>query len=95
MDGLVCDACGKTLLLESSTRYVVEIRGYAAYDPLELTRADLQRDLEAEMRAVVDELTRKDPREAEEEVHKEFRLDLCPECWKRYAQDPLRGVGQG
>ena len=92
MDGLVCDVCQKTLLLDSSTRYIVEVRGYAAYDPLELTRADLERDLDKEMREVVAELARKDPVEAEEEIHKEFRFDLCPECWKRYARDPLNGL---
>ncbi len=92
MDGLVCDACGATLLLESDVRYVVRIEGFAAYDPLELTRADLERDLEGEMRSALEELSRLGESEAQDQVHRAFAYDLCPGCFARYIKDPLSGL---
>jgi hypothetical protein len=92
-DGLTCDGCGAPLLLDAEVRYVLDVRGYAAYDPLEITRADLDRDLDAEMRHTLEDLRERDPRALEEEVHNEFRFDLCPRCWKRFLRNPLGGLG--
>jgi hypothetical protein len=92
MDGLVCDACGGTLLLDQDVRYVVRIEGFAAYDPLEITRADLQRDLEGEMKDALDALSRLTADEAQDQVHRSFAYDLCPACFRRYIQDPLKGL---
>ena len=89
MDGLTCDVCYEGLLLEQDVRYVLKIEGYAAYDPLELTREDLRRDLESELRGVIKRLETKDKDEAQDEVHRAFSYDLCPRCWKQYLKDPL------
>lgn len=87
--GLVCDACGEPLLLESDVRYVVRIRGVAAYDPLEITREDLDRDHEGDMARLLDEMASRDPGELEDGVHKEWTLDLCSRCWRAFRVDPL------
>ena len=92
-DGLVCDGCGDALLGDSDVRYVLEVRGFAAYDPLEITRADLaRRDLGAEMSELLGKMAEQDAAELEADVFQEFRYDLCPRCWKRYRADPLRGL---
>lgn len=95
MDGLVCDGCGATLLLDSDVRYVLRIEGFAAYDPLELTRDDLKRDFRAEMRALLESLSRLSAEEAQDQVYRSFRFDLCPECWRRYLGDPIGGLRRG
>ena len=92
MDGLVCDGCGRTLLLEEDVRYVLRVEGFAAYDPLEITREDLKRDLEADLRSLIERLSDVSEEEAEGQVHREFRFDLCPGCWRRYRKDPLTGL---
>ena len=43
MDHLTCDRCGNGLLLDAPVRYEVRIEVKSAYDPLELTREDLDR----------------------------------------------------
>ncbi|HZN58232.1 MAG TPA: hypothetical protein VFD71_09180 [Planctomycetota bacterium] len=91
MDGLVCDACGDALLADSDVRYVLEIRGYAAYDPLEITRQDLAGDLEGEMKKLLTELEATNEEDAESQVHRAWKLDLCPRCWRSYQRDPLSG----
>ncbi len=92
MDGLVCDACGGTLLLDADVRYLVKIEGYAAYDPLELTRRDLQRDFDVEMKALMETLSSLGEAEAQDQVHRAFAFDLCPACWRKYIKDPLAGL---
>jgi hypothetical protein len=91
-DGLVCDACGATLLADSDVRYVLEIRGYAAYDPMELGPGALAADHRGEMERLIRAMESMDPTELEDDIHKEFRVDLCPRCWKVYRRDPLSGL---
>jgi hypothetical protein len=91
-DGLVCDACGATLLLESDVRYVLRMEGHAAYDPMEVTREDLERDLRAEMRALLETLSGLSAEEAQDQVYRSFDFDLCPRCWRAFLDDPLRGL---
>lgn len=90
MDTAVCDLCGADLL-GRELRYVVEIKVYAGCDPLEITAADLSRDLRAEMNELVKKLKRAEPESLEEEVYTELRFDLCPACRRRYLAEPLPG----
>lgn len=89
MNGLVCDRCGKNLLIDESVRYTVLIRVQAAYDPLEITEEDLRRDLDAEMNKTVEALEHVTPEEAMNQVFREFRFDLCPPCQRAYLAAPL------
>jgi hypothetical protein len=89
MDHLTCDLCGKALLVEEGVRYEARIQVYAAYDPLELTAADLAQDTRERLRRVLEQLRRMDPQEAEDSVYREFLFDLCPACQRRYLRSPL------
>jgi len=89
MDHLTCDLCGKALLIEEGVRYEARIQVYAAYDPLEITDADLAKDHRAELRRLLEELEHLDPQEVEDSVYKEFLFDLCPACQRRYLRHPL------
>lgn len=84
-----CDMCGKVLLADEDTRYVVKVEVYAAYDPMELTSKDLQDDRTEEMQDLLDEMADIDPEVLEDQVYKTFRFDLCPECHAAYLKDPL------
>ena len=84
-----CDLCGKTLLADEDTRYVVKVEVYAAYDPMELTSQDLEDDRTEEMQDLLDEMADSDPEHLEDQVYKVFRFDLCPECHEAYLTDPL------
>jgi hypothetical protein len=89
MDHLTCDLCGRPLLVGESVRYQVRIQVFAAYDPLELTPEDLARDHQAEIRALLQQLERLDPQEAEDSVYREFHFDLCMACQRHYLRHPL------
>ena len=81
----VCDMCGKPLLENEDVRYVVRIEVYAAYESAE--PPDEYDDLDA----VEDMLDEAEDAEApaEDDTIPPFRFDLCPECHKRYLEDPL------
>ena len=87
---LACDICGKTLLLDEDVRYIVNVEVLAAYDPLELTQEDLNKDFRKELRELVERMKDMDPEKAQDSVYRKLRFDLCPACQKEYLKDPLR-----
>jgi len=84
-----CDLCGKTLLAEEDTRYVVKIEVYAAYDPMEICGDDLREDHDDEIQGLLAQMEDMDAEDLEDQVFKTFRFDLCPECHEAYLKDPL------
>ena len=85
---ITCDGCGAPLK-KHDLRYTVKIDVRAAYDEIEIGLADLVRDHDAEIRALIDQLCSQDPREVEETVYKLINLDLCPRCQRAFIRDPL------
>lgn len=89
MNGIVCDRCGKALLIEEPVRYTMQLRITAAYDPLELTTRDLEADLREE---VADLLARTDgmtEKELAESVMADRLFDLCPPCSREVLENPF------
>jgi len=84
-----CDLCGKPLLADEDTRYILKIEVYAAYDPMEITQKDLAEDRTQEMEELLDQMADMDAEDLEDQVHKTFRFDLCPACHAKYLEDPL------
>lgn len=81
-----CDLCGKDLHAQEDPRFVVKIEAYSARDPKELTEADLDEDhLEQVSQLLQDEPEKIDLPAATQF----FRFDLCGDCHRRFARDPL------
>lgn len=89
MEGLSCDMCGGSLLVESEVRYEVRIEVKAAYDPMELTKNDLDRDFQAEIARLLQQMQGMTREEAQDSVYKTMKFDLCPACQKIYVQRPM------
>jgi hypothetical protein len=89
MDHLTCDRCGNGLLLDAPVRYEVRIEVKSAYDPLEITEEDLAKAGD-ELRRTVEQLRDYSAEQAQDEVYREFRFDLCATCQKAYLKSPLR-----
>jgi hypothetical protein len=87
---VTCDLCGKNLCPGQDHRYVVKMEVFAAHDPAKITEADLDDDhmeaLSELLQGIED--AEVDPDSAEPSS-KQFRYDLCPECCKKFVQDPL------
>ena len=86
---LTCSMCDKTLMLDEDVRYVVQIKVFAAADPMEISPEDLRKDLRAELLRLVREAEKLSGEELEAQVHKEFKFHLCPRCQREYLKNPL------
>lgn len=94
MDGITCDMCGKSLLVDEGVRYIARVEIFAAYDVLELTSDDLaKRDIRKEIAETIDSMKDRDSRDLAEEVHAVRRFDLCPSCRRKLLEmlPPNRG----
>ena len=87
---VTCDLCGKVLRPGDDQHFVVKVEVFAAQDPAEITEADLDED---HMEAVSELLREMEDGDAGSEdlerPMQHFRYDLCPQCRKRFASDPL------
>ena len=90
MDSVTCDLCGCDLLA-ADIRYVVKIEVYAAYDVQEITREDLDRDIEGEIKDLIAAIEGGELNEDElhETVYKDLTFDLCAACQRRFLDAPL------
>ena len=83
-----CDLCGRDLGRSEDLRYVVKMEIYAAFDP---TAADEDDDRD-HLQDIQDALERLDDMADDqigEDVYQQLRFDLCPECRKRFLNNPL------
>lgn len=85
----ICDRCGKGLLIGEDVRYEVTIEIKSAYDPMEITRDDLNKDFNEEILNLLNKMKHKTQQELEDEVYKLFKFDLCMECQKELLKNPL------
>lgn len=92
MDGITCDVCGKSLLVDEDVRYVADVLVRAAYDPMELTSEDLERDIAGEIRDTLKRMQGKSAEELEEEVVAVRRYDMCPSCRKKLLKSGFKAV---
>jgi hypothetical protein len=75
--------CGKELPGGSLT-YIVQIKVFADFDGLLL---EPEEGIENQMKRLIDQIERSDPKELEREVYEEFTLILCKSCRDRFAEE--------
>ena len=80
-----CDLCGQSL---GDRRYVARMEVFPAFDPEDLTEADLEVD---HLQEVAEKLNAMEAAgiEIDDCNSKSFRFDLCPDCHARFLKDPL------
>lgn len=81
-----CDLCGQQL---KDDRYVARIEVYPAFDPDEITEADLNADQMQEVAAMIQHMEETGENLIEDCEPRRMRFDLCPTCRKRFLKDPL------
>jgi hypothetical protein len=91
MNHSTCDSCGRELLTDSEVRYEVSIEVKAAYDPLEVSAEDLEKDYRTEIAKVLRQLEGLSTTEAQNQLYRVFDFDLCLDCQRRYIRNLLSG----
>jgi hypothetical protein len=89
---LMCDGCRAELHPGQGDYYVVKISAVADPCPPRFSEEDLAKDIEAEVRQVIEQLELCTPREAREQVFRQLELNLCLACLERWFDDPTAGL---
>jgi len=84
-----CDLCKRELDLEEDLRYVIKIEVYAAFDPTAPSEDENDRDHLQEIQDILECLEDADDNQIGDDVYQQLRFDLCPECRKKFLQNPL------
>jgi hypothetical protein len=82
-----CDLCKRELDPQDDLRYVVKIEVYAAFDAAAVDDED--RDHLEEIQDILERMEDVSGDEIGDEVYQQLRFDLCPECRKRFLENPL------
>lgn len=88
-----CDGCGLDLERDGSNHYILKMEAFAAAGRLDFSREEVERDHEAEMKRLIAELEKRSPDELEDQVYRNLRFDLCPECHRQFLLSPLAALG--
>ncbi len=85
-----CDLCKRDLDPEEDLRYVVKVEVYAAFDP-QATNDDDENDRDhlQEIQDILECLEDADDNQIGDDVYQQLRFDLCPECRKKFLENPL------
>jgi hypothetical protein len=84
-----CDLCKRDLDPEEDLRYVVKMEVFAAFDPMVGDEEDDDRDHLQEIQDILERLEDADCDQIGDDVYRQLRFDLCPECRKKFLQNPL------
>ena len=84
-----CDLCNRELDPDDDLRYVVKIEVYAAIDPSAVEDEEDDRDHLEEIQNILERLENGAGEPIGEDVYQQMRFDLCPECRRKFARNPL------
>lgn len=87
-DSLICHRCGAILQPGEDGFYIVRVEAFADPTPQKFTEDDLDRDLEAELEQLVDQMRNASQRELADQVHRRLTLHLCRDCYEVWIENP-------
>ena len=84
-----CDMCKRNIDPEMDVRYVVKMEVFAALAPTPTEETDDDRDHLQEIQDILECLEDAEDDQIGDDVYQQMRFDLCPECRKKFLEDPL------
>ena len=83
-----CDRC-KCELDSDDLRYVVKIEIHAAMDPVADEDLDDDRDHLMEIEDILENSLDEASEAIGDDIYQRRRFDLCPQCYRKFVQNPL------
>ena len=84
---LLCYRCGAELSPGRAELYIVRIEAFA--DPtVTITEEDLQRDIRAEIKRLVETMSHLSEQEAMDQVYRKLTIYLCNACYREWIENP-------
>lgn len=87
MRHFTCDVCARPV--GSSERFIATVEVRPAFDPDELTEADLDTDHLQQMAELIEQIEETGVEPEDETEPRTFSFDLCQSCRTRFVRDPL------
>lgn len=84
-----CDLCKRELDPEQDLRYVVKMEVYAAFDPMVVDEVGDDRNHLQEIQEILERLEDAESDQIGEDVYRQLRFDLCPDCHGKFVKNPL------
>jgi len=84
-----CDLCGRELDPQHDLRYVVKVEVYAAFDPSSVEEDEGDCDHLEEIQNILERLDDATSAQISDDVYRQMRFDLCPECRRKFMKNPL------
>ena len=84
-----CDRCKRVIDQEQELRYVVRLEIEAVMDPLHEDEPQDDRDHLLEIDEILERVEIADGDASGEDIYQKRRYDLCPQCYRKFAGNPL------
>ena len=84
-----CDICKRDINPDMEVRYVVKMEVFAALDSTATQEIDDEGDQLQEIQDILECLDDADDGQIGDDVYQQMRFDLCPECRKKFLENPL------
>jgi len=84
-----CDRCKRSIDPQEQLRYVVRIEVRAALDFEDAADSDLDRDHLMDLEEILECADDAENEFISEDVYQQRRFDLCPDCYRRFARNPV------
>ncbi len=84
-----CDRCKRMIDPSQEIRHVVRVEVQTILEPLPTGELDDDRDHLMEIDELLDALDLDEEDLLPDDVPQQLRFDLCPDCYRKYIQDPL------
>ena len=84
-----CDRCKRVIDPEQELRYVVRLEIEAVMDPLHEDEPQDDRDHLLEIDEILERVEVADGDGIGEDIYQKRRYDLCPQCYRKFAGNPL------
>lgn len=84
-----CDRCQRVLDSQQDLRYTVRIEIEAVMDPINDEEMTDDRDHLMEIEEILERSDAEDCDAIGEDIYQRRRYDLCPECYRKFARNPL------
>ena len=84
-----CDRCKRVLDSQEDLRYTLRIEIEAVMDPINEEEMDADRDHLMEIEEILERSVADECDDIGDDVYQRRRYDLCPECYRKFAKNPL------
>lgn len=84
-----CDRCQRIIDPEQELRYVVRMEIEAIMDPIHESEPEGDRDHLLEIDEILERVDATESGAIGEDIYQKRRYDLCPQCYRKFAANPL------